>query len=205
MYNTNSIDGLTSRERSAKILIGLPVYKTISAKTAFSLIEMIRATKRETQVLFQDGVFVHQNQNIIAEYAIENSFDYVLFVEHDMIFEPDTLNKLLADNKDVVCANYNFRSEPRCSMVFDKELKNIPFKEIPKATFEAGAVPTGITLIKTEVFKKLKKPYFFYEYNEEGQMKTSQDVYFSLKARDAGFSLWCNPNIETGHLGECLY
>lgn len=188
-----------------RILIGLPIYKTISGRTAFSLIEMLKATPHETQVLFQDGVFVHQNQNIIAEYAVANGFDYVFFVEHDMIFEPETLNKLLADDKDIVCANYNFRSAPRCSMVFDKELKHIPFKDIPKETFEAGAVPTGLTLIKTEVFKKLKKPYFFYEYSEEGEMKTSQDVYFSLKAREAGFSVWCNPNIETGHLGQEIF
>ena len=165
-----------------KILLGLPVYRTISVRTASSLIELIKNTPHELQVIFQDGVFVHQNQNNICDFATENKFDYVFLIEHDMIFEPETLNKLLADDKDIICANYNFRSEPRQSMVFrfnaKGELENIPQRELPKETFQAGAIPTGLTLIKTSVFEKLKKPYFFYEYDEEGQMKTSQDVYF---------------------------
>ncbi len=194
----------------SKILIGIPCYKTISVKTAFSLIEMIKNTPHhELQVIFQDGVFVHQNQNNIVDYAVENGFDYVFLVEHDMIFEPETLNKLLADDKDIICANYNFRSEPRQSMVFrfneKGELENIPQRELPKETFKAGAIPTGLTLIKTSVFAKLKKPYFFYEYTNEGVMKSSQDVYFCLKAREAGLEIWCNPTIETAHQGECLY
>lgn len=192
-----------------RVLIGLPVYKTISTKTAFSLIEMLDATVAQTQVIFQEGVFVHQNQNNIVDFAVENKFDYIFFVEHDMVFEPETLNKLLADDKDIICANYNFRSEPRQSMVFrfnDKgELENIPQRELPKETFQAGAIPTGLTLIKTSVFEKLNKPYFFYEYDKEGRMKTSQDVYFSLSARKAGFEVWVNPNIEVGHQGEAIY
>ena len=192
-----------------RILCGLPVYKTISIQTANSLITMIKNTPQELEVIFQNGVFVHQNQNNIVDYAVENNFDYVFLVEHDMIFEPETLNKLLADNKDIICANYNFRSEPRQSMVFrfnaKGELENIPQRELPKETFEAGAIPTGLTLIKTEVFKKLTKPYFFYEYNSEGKMESSQDVYFCQKAREAGLWVWANPKIETAHLGECLY
>ena len=192
-----------------KILLGLPVYRTISVRTASSLIELIKNTPHELQVIFQDGVFVHQNQNNICDFATENKFDYVFLIEHDMIFEPETLNKLLADDKDIICANYNFRSEPRQSMVFrfnaKGELENIPQRELPKETFQAGAIPTGLTLIKTSVFEKLKKPYFFYEYDEEGQMKTSQDVYFSLAARLAGFSLWVNPKIEVFHQGEQLF
>lgn len=187
-----------------KILIGLPVYKTISVKTAFSLVEMLKNIPEGTlvQVIFQEGVFVHQNQNDIAEYAVKNNFDAVLFVEHDMVFEPDTLSLLLRDDKDIVGANYNFKSEPLQSMVFD--LEGNPLKEVPKETFQASAIPTGLMLVKTSVFQKLPKPYFFYEY-EQGTMKTSQDIYFCQKARQNGLEVWCNPNITVKHLGEKLY
>lgn len=188
-----------------KILIGLPVYKTISVRTASSLIELLKVTQHDITTYFADGVFVHQNQNNIIEFAVQNKFDYVFLVEHDMIFEPETLNKLLADNKDIICANYNFRSEPRCSMVFDDNMEHIQQRLLPKETFKCGAIPTGLTLIKTSVFEKLKKPYFFYEYNEEGQMKTSQDVYFCNKSKEVGFEIWCNPTIEVGHLGDNIY
>lgn len=192
-----------------KILIGCPVYRTISVKTAFSLIDMIKNTPYETEVIFQEGIFIHQNQNNIVDYAVEKGFDYVFFVEHDMVFEPDILKKLLKDNKDIICANYNHRSEPQCSMVYglnDKgELIGFNNKEIPTETFKCGAIPTGLTLIKTSIFEKLKKPYFFYKYNDEGIMESSQDVYFCQKAREAGFDIWCNPNIQVGHLGEYLF
>lgn len=192
-----------------KILVGVPCYKTISARTAYSLISVLKNPDYETEVIFQEGVFVHQNQNIIAEYAVLKEFDYVFFVEHDMIFEPLTLSKLLADNKDIVGASYNYRSEPRCPMVFKlnekNELVGMTYRELPKETFKCGAIPTGLTLIKTSVFEKLTKPYFFYKYNEEGIMEASQDIYFSNKARAADFEIWCNPTIEVGHLGDFIY
>ena len=192
-----------------KILCAIPCYKTISIQTAHSLITMLKNTQYETEVIFQNGIFIHQNQNNIVDFAVENNFDYVLFVEHDMNFEPETLNKLLADDKDIICANYNFRSEPRQSMVFrfneKGELENIPQRELPKETFEAGAIPTGLTLIKTSVFSKLKKPYFFYEYDEEGRMKSSQDVYFCRKAQEVGYKIYCNPEVVTGHIGEEIF
>ena len=191
-----------------RILCAVPCYKTISVKTAFSLIELIKNTPHELQVIFQEGIFVHQNQNNIVDYAVENKFDYVFFVECDMVFEPETLNKLLADDKDIICANYNYRSEPRCSMVYGLNEKNeliMLGNKLPKETFKCGAIPTGLTLIKTSVFEKLKKPYFFYEYNEEGVMESSQDVYFCQKAREAGFEIWCNPQIITNHIGEYLF
>lgn len=189
--------------KELRILIGLPVYRTISVKTAFSLVELLKVTPHDTQVIFQEGVFVHQNQNDIAEYALANGFDYVFYVEHDMLFEPETLNKLLASEKDIICANYNFKSDESNSMVYDEDMELI--EEMPKDIFKAGAIPTGLTLIKTEVFKKLAKPYFFFEYDEEGRMKTSQDVYFSLKSKEAGLEVWCNSKIITGHLGDKIY
>ena len=191
-----------------KIILGIPCYKTISVRTAWSIMDILRKHP-EVEVAFQDGVFVHENQNNLVKLAQERGASHIWLVEHDMIFEPETLNKLLADNKDIICANYNFRSEPRQSMVFrfnaKGELENIPQRELPKETFEAGAIPTGLTLIKTDVFKKLTKPYFFYKYNSEGKMESSQDVYFCNKAREAGLSVWCNPTIEVGHLGENIY
>src|SRR3990167_3685990 len=191
-----------------KIILGIPCYKTISVRTAWSIMDILRKHP-EVEVAFQDGVFVHENQNNLVKLAQERGASHIWLVEHDMIFEPETLNKLLADNKDIICANYNFRSEPRQSMVFrfnaKGELENIPQRELPKETFEAGAIPTGLTLIKTEVFKKLTKPYFFYKYNSEGKMESSQDVYFCQKAREAGLSVWANPKIETAPLGDCLY
>lgn len=190
-----------------KIIIGIPCYRTISIKTAFSLIEMIKNTPHEIEVAFQDGVFVHENQNNLAKLAQEKGASHLWLVEHDMVFEPETLNLLLAEDKDVICANYNFRSEPRCSMVYGlgENGELIGLGKPPKETFKCGAVPTGLTLIKTSVFEKLTKPYFFYKYNSEGIMESSQDVYFSLKAREAGFELFCNPLIITGHIGEQIF
>jgi len=79
-----------------KILIGLPVYKLISVRTVASLIALLEMeSENRPEVIFQNGVYVHNNRNDLVDYAVEKGFDYLLFIDHDMIFEPRALEKLL--------------------------------------------------------------------------------------------------------------
>ena len=157
-----------------------------------------------------NGVFVHQNQNNLVEMAKERNASHIFFVEHDMVFAPDTLNRLLEHNKDIVAASYSGRALPREPLVYqqnpiNKEIYQMSYDRWPDKLFKAYGIPTGCTLIKISVFDKLEKPYFFYKYNKEGVMESSQDIYFSKKANEAGLECWVDPTIEINHIGDFLY
>ena len=183
------------------ILIGVPCSRFIFVKTAFSLTTILNA---ETKLVFQEGPYVHENMNNIVAQA--QGCSHILFIDHDMVFEPQILTKLLAHNKDIVGTAYNYRSLPLTTMVKEADEHGyiMPAK-IPDHLFKCYGVPTGCLLVKTLVFEKLKKPYFFFEHGEQGEIITGQDILFCRNAQKAGFEIWCDPTIIINHIGDYLY
>ncbi len=192
-----------------KILIGTTCYRTILVRTVQAIIDTLKKYP-ETEHAFQNGVFVHENANNLVELAKGKKASHIFFVEHDMAFEPDTLQKLLDLDKDVVAASYSGRKLPREPLVYqqnpdNKELYRMNYDIWPDKPFKCYGVPTGCTLVKMGVFEKIKKPYFFFEYTEEGKMKMSQDIYFSKKVNEAGLEVWCHPTLNVIHCGDFDY
>jgi hypothetical protein len=197
------------KKKDDLILIAVPCYKTIHIRTAWAITETIRRYPN-TEVAFQSGVFVHENQNNLVELAKEKKASYIFLVEHDIVFEPDTLETLLSLNEyadfDVVVAPYSDRYLPKQPLVYQKspkgELYKMNYDVWPDKPFKAYGVPTGCTLIKMRVFDKIEKPYFFFTNNKEGVMQQSQDIYFSKKVNEAGMECWVDPSIPITHIGE---
>jgi hypothetical protein len=74
-----------------------------------------------------------------------------------------------------------------------------------KELFECRAVGTGIMLIKTSIFLKIPRPWFKMRTARTGMTLEGEDWYFCKKARKAGFSVWCDPTLECGHIGETIF
>jgi len=68
---------------------------------------------------------------------------------------------------------------------------------------QVGAVALGFCLIKREVFEKIDSPWFVY--NDSELLKKhvgeflGEDMYFSLKARKAGYKLWVDTRADLLH------
>ena len=190
------------------IIIGTVCYKTILARTAYSLMDTLRKHP-ETEMAFQSGVFVHENQNNLVELAKAKKASHLFLVEHDIVFDPDTLQRLLDLDKDVVAAPYSGRALPRRPLIYQKandgELYMMSYDIWPDKPFKCYGVSTGCTLVKMSVFDKIEKPYFSFEYTKEGKMKMSQDIYFSKKVNEAGMECWVDPTIDVVHIGSYDY
>jgi len=88
-------------------------------------------------------------------------------------------------------------------------LFGFPFQDKPipeNSVIKVGAVPAGFLLVKREVFEKIPPPWFVYgdpELTKKQAIKTGQpfgeDVYFSRKARQAGFNLWVDTRAKLLH------
>lgn len=51
-------------------------------------------------------------KNSIIKYAIENEFDYLFFIDSDLILNPETLNQLVKDKKEIVSNLFWTKWEP---------------------------------------------------------------------------------------------
>lgn len=190
-----------------KIGILIPSQGTIRTETHLSILGMIYNTKYEMHHICQNGCYVHQNRWELVMEAIKNNCDYIFFIDSDMTFPPDTLNKLIALDKPVAGAAYNHRRFPiETTVKFADENGNlIAVDKIPEEPFKCFAVATGLMLVKADVFSNIPQPWFFFESEENGDMKTGEDVWFCKQLFKKGIDVWCDPTIQAGHVGTYIY
>ena len=179
-----------------KIALGVPTNRLIKPKTALSLLRLVAHSKHDYEMIVSTrGFNTSENRNYIAAQACNKGCTHLFFVDDDMVLEPDTLDRLLAHDKDIVGAIYNTKYE-----VQEPVIEYLP-NEKTDNLFKCGALGTGCLLIKTEVFKKVPQIWFTYEWNDNGSIKMSHDWLFCYKAREFGFDIWADPTIKCGHIG----
>ena len=148
------------------VLLGMPCMRTIPFQTVSSLLRT--AKKGAVEPCMIEGSLVYDSRDYIARYAVDNGFDYVLYVDSDMVFDADDLNKLIAHDKDIVSGLYVTRNGENNNVAYKEIItrRRFPFRE-PKLTHDTGtagyteiaAVGFGFCLIKTDVLKTMFKRY----------------------------------------------
>jgi len=131
---------------------------------------------------------------------------HVLFVDADVIPRPKTLTSLVSQDKDIVtgcvpiCQKGIFKWNVSIGDGFDA----VNIKELPLNPFKVKSCGFGVVLVKTEVFDRLEWPYWKNEY-KPGLRVLGEDIYFSQKAIDAGFDIWCDPKVKCDHATRSSY
>ncbi len=187
-----------------KLAIGVATTGQIKTKTFVSLIKLMKRDPENTYIIAWEGCNVHQCRINIVKEAQKYNCTHLLFIDYDMLFEPDVAEKLLARDKDIIGVNSMVRGLPLASTVKIHNEKGEKAYEVSGECFECQAVGTGIMLIKMSVFDKLPKPWFFYEQDGD-DMKTGSDMWFCNKAKEAGFKVWCDSSVKVGHIGDYVY
>lgn len=184
-----------------KIAIGIATAESIKTKTFTTILSILKKNPR-IDVLLEQSCLVHKNRERIVERAIEGNYDYLFFIDSDMCFAPEVLDRLLSRNKDIIGGNYHRRNIHKETVIKFRENGQFVNKELPEGMFECASLGTGCMLIKVEVLKKMQKPYFDFNYKGE---EMGEDVYFCLKAQDTGYKIYCDNTMDIGHLGEFIY
>ena len=162
-----------------KILIGVPCLDGVTAQTSHT-INMLIKKNPEIDVMYVQRCLIHTSREKMAIHAKGKGYTHLFFIDSDIFFNPLVLNRLLRLDKDVAVGIYNHRRlplEPVIGVSEGEAYKTVT--NIPKEPFKAEIVGTGCMLIKTSVFKKIEKPYFFYDdVNQFGE-----DIYFCNKVK----------------------
>ena|SRR3990167_5023528 len=183
-----------------KVAIAVACQDTVKAKTMFSLVHALRNVDFEYDLFMQISCDLIGNRIRLVRQAIESGATHMLFLDHDMFFKDDSITKLLAHNKDIIGAPYNFRSFPLKSTA-------APLSDISDKAqiYRCNTVATGFLLIKLSVFEKVSEPWFDFGRDKNFELACGEDSYFCQKAIKAGFDVWADPNIFVKHCGEYMY
>ena len=152
------------------------------------------------------GSRITVNRNALVEMALQANCTHILFIDADMKFSPDVLERLLDHDKDFVCATACKRDGSGSAlgqfMVGDE---NTTKAVVQGGLIEAALIGLPLALIKLDVFKKLTKPYFAEP--PLGEFPDGEDLYFCRNVRAAGYQIWCDIDIskQLGHIGSKVY
>jgi hypothetical protein len=185
-----------------KILVGMPSLGTVRVETMTSLYYMLSSTKAQYIIYTPVSCYLHESRNDVFRHALKLDAEYVLFVDSDMVFPEDALNKLIARDKEIIGVNYNYRAYPiRAITVLDKDVPDSLTDPFPVRV--AG---TGFLLIKTKILKLLPEPWFhFNPSHSDGTPLTGEDPWFCNVARAHGINVWVDPTIKMGHIGTVVF
>ena len=105
-----------------KIFIAVPCMDQVPARFAQSLAMLKKVG--ECAVGFQIGSLIYTSRNDLASKAIEMDADFVLWLDSDMVFNPDLLEKMMDHFKDpevdFVTGVYYRRVSPFTPVIFKK-------------------------------------------------------------------------------------
>jgi len=187
------------------ILIGVPTRGDVCAGTANDLIALICRSQIPLAINFSVGSVLPGNRELLAEQAIEMGASHLFFVDSDMRFPPDTLNRLLAHEKPIIGANAVTRKG--FIRPYAGGFDGMPVYSNGKTGVEKVlTVGAGLLLIDCNVFKSLEKPWFMFHYMP-GIGHGGEDAYFCRCADAKGFETWVDHDLahDVRHIGTMEY
>lgn len=197
--------------RKKKILIAIPAKNLIEAETFKSIFDLEVPDGYETVFQYFYGYQVEQVRNLIADWIVKGPYDYLLAVDADVAFRPDTLKKMLAHDKDMVTGLYIQRIPGKhCIEVMKRNefggVSHVPWSELKgRGLVKVDSAGFGCCLIKRHVFESMEYPHFVYKSALDHAHTISEDVYFFLKAAEKGKEIWADTSILCEHIGSWTF
>jgi len=114
----------------------------------FKLIQQLGKSGIEVGIHTMKSPLIHQARNYLTSVFLTTHYQYMLFVDSDVEFEPESVLKMLVAKKNIVCTPYRVKSADVNQHMYTVEFKN-PKNIIILAggLVEIEAGPTGLMLI----------------------------------------------------------
>ena len=193
-----------------KTLIAMPIADKPETPFLVSLLNM----KIETTANFSvtHATLIYDARNKLAKDAIDGGYDRILFLDADMTFDSDLMQRLekrMDEGYDLVTGLYFTRRPPWTPVIY-KELKYIPqeggrvlpfaeaYMDYPQnEVFDIKACGFGGCIVSTELVRKITDKYGLPFTPQPG---FGEDLSFCLRAAEFGAKMVCDSSIKLGHI-----
>jgi glycosyltransferase involved in cell wall biosynthesis len=186
------------KDHDIRIAVGIPMYGGMLTEATFHGIlsmqqwVLTQNIQMKLQTMGNESLITRARNTIVSMFLDDTNFvgTHLLFVDADIGFDNDNIERLIRADKDIACGIY-----PRKCVHWDQVIKavkenpdisedevsykalgyNLNFENPQHVKLENGfaevlEAATGMMLIKRDVFKKMKKAY------PERQYKTDQII-----------------------------
>ena len=196
-----------------KILLGMPTIGKVPTKTVICLLRLLHDFNKDGDVIWPmiaEGSLVYTSRDTIAQFAVEHDFDYVLYIDSDMIFDSPDLERLLKHQVGICSGLYVKRAGTPDNVAYKKIItrRYFPFRkpdlivdERKTGFSDIAACGFGFMLVKVSVLKTMFK---YYKSLFEPFKGVGEDVAFSIRARRIGYKTFIDRDVKLGHIGEAV-
>lgn len=153
-----------------------------------------------------DGTLVYMARDKLASKAVNDGFTHILWLDSDMVFGQNLLDDLMMCKKQFVSCCYNGRRAgyPSCIFKSIDLTKGVErFEEYPREPFEIEACGFGAVFMETDIIRAMYTA-FPKETPFTPLPSLGEDIAFCKRARDLGFKLYAEPNVQLGHVGHIV-
>ena len=189
-----------------KILAAVPTFENITPETFKSIYDLDKEN-HDVDFEYVRGYDCPTARNNIAQMALDGGYDYVLMVDSDVVIQKDALKILTEPLTTIVlgCCPRKNGSDGRIEIYRQGTFSFTDFytydtlPEEKRISIKGGGF--ACVLIKTSVFRELPFPWFRYVTYDDGS-SLSEDLYFCLKATEAGYMVEADTRVRCGHLAR---
>ena len=208
------------------VFIAMPCYDSVKINTMLSVIKLVQQLGKsgiEVGIQTMKSPLIHQARNYLTSVFLTTQYQYMLFIDSDVEFEPEAVIRMMVVKKRIVCTPYRVKSPE-----IDKHIYTVEFKDpknilvLAEGLVEIEAGPTGLMLINRVVFERIIKNhpdlkiknkavpspgashefyYNFFDFGFNDGYAMGEDVSFCKLARDNDFRIFANIESSTVHHG----
>lgn len=203
--------------KKKKVVICVPTLTRPYEQTLESIrlsVEKLDAAGYEHYMVNEIGnPYINGARATMLRKALDVKADVIVFIDHDVSWEPDDLVKLIEADGDVVAGLYRFKTpeEERYMGVLDDDEHGMP-KVRMDGCIKATLVPAGFMKITRNAVNRFMKAYPHLMYGEACNPSVDlfhfgahngafwgEDYSFCRNWRDAGGDIWVVPDVSLTH------
>lgn len=209
-----------------KLMVGLPVYGGYNAHFVPCLMQLVLNPPCHLKVVHNAGdSLVSRARNRIAAQFLASDATHLLFIDTDLIFSPEHVERLVSHGRPLIAGLYPKKQEELSWVCNTRPEFGAADEQGIQRILYAG---TGFLCIAREVFEAIIRlhPELAYSADDGEQEGTyydffktgvyvdpvehkrrylSEDWYFCQLALDSGFPCFADTHVVLKHVGEAVY
>ena len=165
---------------------------------------------------FAQSSLIYDARNALANMAIDEGYDRVLWLDSDMHFDEHLFRRLsehLDLGKEMITGLYFSRRSPIRPIVYKalylkpvvggQEAVADSFENYPKDDlFRVAGCGFGAVMMSVDLLKRVRDAFALPFFPVSG---FGEDLAFCLRCSQLGAEIWCDSSIKLGHVGLAVY
>jgi hypothetical protein len=201
------LEGTIVAEWQGSILVSIPTFGTIDMELFANLQLMHVPIHRSIVWHLPRNLPIAEARTQAVERALKDGCNHILFRDYDVLAPPNALNVLMARDVDVICAPYLSKQKPPWPLIIKDKAPTWAWKR--GEVVKCDRIGMGCTLIKTELFERLPKPWFQTSHKEHTELginapavqSYTEDIFFCERLyEELGIRPYADTSVFCVHL-----